>query len=280
MRLPYAQVAMEILEVSAAEMSVELGMSEAEAGWGLVNLIPWALARCPDHEPPSENDVVIGPNAAKLICRAVGFPGDPEAYVDAGERLRYPIFERLACGIRIRGLDRYDAAWASNHRALWAEWQSFRAGTGSRPGSPCIHTVKTVEKLCPDADADADADKPPPPRKTRIAKPVALSVVVGDQPPKAQEADPTEGQKLWAWMGEARSTLGIPVELEQPDKLLDWILTRKREGRTEREVSDAYALFLRDEAFSAKGWPTSVFLSPKIWPQRMRGPTPPKEMRL
>jgi hypothetical protein len=176
LRLPYAQVAMEILEVSAAEMSIELGMSEAEAGWAMVRLIPWALARCPDHEPPSESDVVVGPNAAKLIARAVGYQGDAEAFVDAGERLRYPIFERLACGVRIRGLDRYDAAWGSNHRPLWEEWQSFRAGTGPRPGSPRVHSVNTKGKRGPDADADADAssktlagDKHPP--VVRIQKP-------------------------------------------------------------------------------------------------------------
>lgn len=103
-------------------------------------------------------------------------------------------------------------------------------------------------------------------------------VVVADQnrPPEAA----AELEKLWAWMGDVRRELDISVEREPPGKLLDWLLARKAEGRTESEIGGAYVLFLRDEDFRAKGWPTAVFISDKIWPPRMRVARPPRGMRL
>ncbi len=173
------QIAMEVLEVSAPELSVELAISEAEAGWMLMKLIPWALARCPDHLPPSESDVVEGASAARKVAKAVGWVGDADELVAALERLRYAPVERVPGGIRIRGLDRYDAGWGSNHRELWAEWKAFREGKGPLPCSRGTPSVNTEGKHCPDADADADAEKPlktpaaaaPRPPVVRISKP-------------------------------------------------------------------------------------------------------------
>lgn len=81
-------------------------------------------------------------------------------------------------------------------------------------------------------------------------------------------------------MAEARNALGYAAELERPPGLADWLIARHAEGRTDRAISDAYVLYLRDEDFRARGWPTAIFLSDKIWRQRMRGPKPPREVRL
>jgi hypothetical protein len=173
MRLPYQQVAMEVIELVAPELAVALDWTEEGAGWGMIHLHKWALARCPDHEPPSANDTVRGPNAAKLIARAARYHGDPEAFVDACAGAQPSILERVEGGIRIRGLDRYDAAWGKSHPKEWAAWRlrnglgadpgRNRDGIGTEPGRIRPGTGPDPEQnragtVPPDADADADTD--------------------------------------------------------------------------------------------------------------------------
>lgn len=124
MRLPYLQVAMEVIEQAAPELSVGLECDEEKAGWGLVKLFKWALGRCPEDRPPSAGAVVKGKNAARLIAQAAGFGGSPDAFVSACEAIAPdPILERVGDGIRICGLDRYDAAWRKSNPAKWMEWR-------------------------------------------------------------------------------------------------------------------------------------------------------------
>lgn len=114
MRLPYLQVAMELIEQAAPDLAVILEWNERTAIGGLLTMIRWGLGRCPDDAPPSANAVVPGPAAARLIAKAAGYDGDPEAFVDACASIRpKPLLERVEGGIRIRGLNRYDEAWAA-----------------------------------------------------------------------------------------------------------------------------------------------------------------------
>jgi hypothetical protein len=121
MRLPYQQIAMEVIELVAPELAITLDWTEEGAGWGIILLHKWALARCPDDLPPSSSDIVRGPNAAKLIARAARFTGDPDAFVAACVAASPAILERVEGGIRVRGLSRYDAAWGKSNPRKWAE---------------------------------------------------------------------------------------------------------------------------------------------------------------
>lgn len=137
MHLPFMQVANEVLDYTAPEVAALLDWDEAKAFVGLVRLFRWALARCPENLPPSACDVVQGPAAAKLIARAAGWTGAPESFLDACEQSSHPILERVPGGVRVRGLDRYDQAFAKNNPALWKQWKeaqaSSSAGTGPEP---------------------------------------------------------------------------------------------------------------------------------------------------
>lgn len=294
MRQPWVQVAMELIEVSAPELAIELDVSEAEAGWWLVKLIPWALARCPDHLPPSESALVEGNAAARKIAAAVGYTGDPEVFVSACERLRYAPLERTAYGIRLRGLDRYDAGWGSNHRELWAEWKDYRAGLGPRPGAtprpetlqapatppprsphppPAVKTgvprVNTegpqsepMFSGCPDADADADAD--------------LTTTTTGERTKLAAKKPVVVGEDFWGPTREVRLELGLSAPDDPPPKWTTRAEEWARAGFSPADVARAHRAYARDPDFAAKGWPIGIFLSPKVHGERLRrrGPEP------
>ena len=111
MRLPYLQIAMEVLEQLAPEVAIELDHNEDAILGKLIRLIQWGLGRCPDHLPPSHSSLVHGEHAAKHIARGALWLGDPQPFIDAICRSAFSILEIRPDGIRIKGLDRYDAAW-------------------------------------------------------------------------------------------------------------------------------------------------------------------------
>jgi hypothetical protein len=163
MHLPFMQVASEILDITAPEVAIALDWSEEAAFTGLVRLFRWGLARCPDHLPPSASDTIKRPTAAKLIARATGYTGDAEAFVSACESAAYPVLERVPDGIRLRGLNRYDAAWGKNNPALWAEWKRSRAGTGPKPARNRAETVPPYADTDSDLEVDSTAAAGQPP---------------------------------------------------------------------------------------------------------------------
>jgi hypothetical protein len=178
MRLPYLQVAMEVMELAAPDLAVELDRPEGELGWGLLKVFKWALGRCPDNAPPSWNDVVKGPAAARLIAAAAGYGGDPDAYVGALCSVSPdPLLERVEGGIRICGLNRYDQAWLKNQTDEVArKWRTLlakgkpgpveaesrpvrnRAGTDTEPGHQTQTQTQTQKET---KEEEAGADAPP-----------------------------------------------------------------------------------------------------------------------
>lgn len=185
MRLPWLKIAQEIREATAGELATRLyppappeleaqlrahyrveveHLEKSLAGWGIVEVIGWALGRCPENEPPSAHAVVKGPTAAREIARVAGWKGDPEVYVKACAALTFPLLEIVADGVRVRGLDRYDEAWGERHREAWAAWKAARPSkyppvTARRTsGEPS----PKIQRPDPDPDADPDASKTPP----------------------------------------------------------------------------------------------------------------------
>lgn len=146
MRLPFLQVAMEVVDQSAPDLAVLLDADELRVVGGLVRLFKWALGRCPDDLPPSASDVILGPEAPRLIARAAGHAGDPEAFVSACERCQPALLERTEGGIRVRGLDRYDAAWGKSHPDLWRVWKQAQNGARTEPERNRPETVPEPER--------------------------------------------------------------------------------------------------------------------------------------
>jgi len=284
MRLPWEQIAMEVIEVSAPELAAKLDISEAEAGWGIILAIKWALARCPDHQPPSANAVVKGSSAARQIARAAGYRGDPEAYVQAATTLAFPTLEMVPEGIRFRGLDRYDSAWSDRNREAWKAWKAAHPDRYPTPPAPAMSPPEPrrnsggdppgSRRSDPDPDPDADPSSPPPPRE-----PPKL-VVVGKKAKKLTVDDLTPAQReKWERIQVGRRHKHLLRETDPPAAFPDWcaeVDARCVDG--ERQWVHALTLYLRDEHFADRKWPTAVFITSGVWLQRL--PQPPEEVML
>jgi hypothetical protein len=277
MRLPWEQLAMEVIEVSAPELGdklypdMEPELGEAAAGWGIVHLVKWALARCPEHLPPSASALVPGPTAARQIARAARWRGKPEAYIAALTALPDPVVELLPEGVRVRGLDRYDAAWGDRHAAEWEAWKQahpdkyppkLRRKSG---GSP-------ADLRPPDPDPDPDPEKEPPPPPHAPPK----LVVVGKPKRKLCVDDLTDAQRSrWELAQKGRDRAGLLRETEPPMGFPTWSDQLDAEGVPEEAQDHAMALYLRDKHFGDRLWPTAVFITPGVFRQRL--PEPPAD---
>lgn len=279
MRLPYEQIAMEIIEVSAPELGANLvayrallrpirdtatraDIAKRCAGWGVLELIKWALARCPDNQPPSSHATVKGVGAAQQISLAAGYPGDPEEYVRVASSLTYPILELVPGGIRIKGLDRYDPYWGKCFPKLWADWKAKhpdmyaapkdRAGTGPEPA----RSRDGAGPPDPDPDPDSkDASPPPPPDGGGGSKHVAMT---------------PDAQAFWdERVVPRRRSRGLKTG-EPPRAFAGWYVACRSEGLADQQLDDALGLFMADPDFSAKGWPVAVFIKPNVYRWRLR----------
>lgn len=276
MRLPWEQLAMEVIEVSAPELGDKLypdldgDLAEAAAGWGVVHLVKWALARCPDHLPPSASALVPGPTAARQIARAGRWKGDPMVYVRTLASLPNPVLELLPEGIRVKGLDRYDAAWGDRHEKEWGEWKTAhpdlypakpppksrrKSGgdpSGSRPSDPL-----------PDPDADADGE-------TQNENQIELHL-------PAQGASVEEVEKyLWGSIEWRRTEKQLAHELRRPRGFPEWVAGALEAGFALTELERAHCAYLLDDDFRVKGWPTAIFITEGVWRVRARIPPPQK----
>jgi hypothetical protein len=279
MRLPWEQLAMEVIEVSAPELGdklypdMEPDLAEAAAGWGIVHLVKWALARCPDELPPSASDLVPGPTAARQIARAGRWRGNPEAYVAALAALPDPIVEVRPEGIRLRGLQRYDAAWGDRNKSAWDAYKathpdkypppeprrkSAGAPTGSRPPDPD-----------PDADPERDVErKPPPPSSTGRPK---LVVVAKHKKLTVNDLTPAQLER-WEAIQQARERRDLLRETDPPADFPRWSDAADAEGIVLPRQGHALVLYLRDEHFRERLWPTAVFITDGVFRQRLPEP--------
>lgn len=212
MRLPYLQIAMEVIEQAAPDLAVALDWTEEAAGWGLVRLFRWGLARCPDHQPPSAGAVVEGPLAARLIANAAGWKGDPEAFVAALEHVRpEALVERVEGGIRLCGLSRYDAAWGKSHPE---EWRAWRAKPTTPAPAPVPERIRNGSGPKPEQNRAGMAPVSEPQTQTQTqthAQPISNSAREG-------------AAGWWGWAQEARAKAfpNAMPETPPPDFLAWW----------------------------------------------------------
>lgn len=258
MRLPYVQVASEVVD-GAADLSVMLDCDVPRALGMVVLIFNYALRRARDDRPPSLSDTIQLPEAAKLVARAAGWTGDPEVFISACERLPYPPLERLEDGgIRFCGLDRYDAAWLKKlPKEEAGAWRLFldgkgpspflrriggesapepalnRGGTGAewQPQTQTQTQIQTQEKK-DDVRSNGDAPRENFPRTP-------------EKPTKAD--DLWDGLDLWCWVQAKRWEVGLACERRPNERVLNvWYSNALMEGITIRALREAFYAFAED----------------------------------
>lgn len=279
MRVEWLQLAVEVVEQSAPDLAVLLDVSEADAGWGLIKLLKWGLGRVPQGEYPSLHDLVQGPMAARLIARAAGHDGDPDRYIEAVESLAHPILQRMPDGVRFRGMKRYDVILDGElqrsekaKKAADARWARVRErGATAAEHAPSNAQASTEHQpgnapRCLDGDGDGDSDpkeKPPPPRAA------AKLVVVGQKKPIAVD-DLTPSQlSWWSQIQRGRRNARLLNENNPPPDFPRWCAEIDSCGVAAVQLEHALALYLRDQHFEDRKWPTAVFITPGVWRQRL-----------
>lgn len=271
MRPPYLQIAVELVEQVAPDIAVQLDLEEAPVGWGILKLYRWALGRCPENKPPSASALVSGPHAAKLVARAAGLPVElADAFVEAGEASSPPILQRVAGGIRIRGMGRYDAYWGKCNPSLWRAYKELmaasedpdrtnpgarpvqsRAGTGAEPVQNRRNSSFT--KRAPEHPQEPEPNGWPPehepePAETREKEPIRRNRPgTGPEPAQVRyELDPEPPRKIinGGGGGIEEEQDGFSEELsefsepaDQPTDLPDQALPSSEGGAAEDFVS-------------------------------------------
>lgn len=269
MRLPWEQLAMEVIEVSAPELGAKLypdlepELGEAAAGWGVVHLVKWALARCPEHLPPSAGALVPGPTAPRQIARAARYRGNPEVFIEAAATLPNPLIEVVPEGIRLRGLDRYDAAWADRHKE---EWKAYKASSPPDLRRNSAGTPPDLRRPDPDTDPDTEKKPPPPPRA-----PPKLVVVGKKKPLTVDDLTPTQRAR-WEQLQRGRVNAALLVELVPPLAFPLWSDELDVRGVEPPQLEHAQVLYLRDKDFADRLWPTAVFIAPGVFERRLQAP--------
>lgn len=184
MRLPFLQVEADAL-TRARVLAKLLGTDRHRAISMMVDLWTWALESDGDGRP---SGIARNPNAALQLAGAVEWDGDADLMVAAlvSARLVEPVPE----GLRVRGMDRYHAAWdrqeadkarKAEARAKLAEKRSpqdVRKKSAGRPqdvrrtseGSPQEVRKSPADVRSIDVDVDVDVKKletTPPYARTR-----------------------------------------------------------------------------------------------------------------
>jgi len=270
MRVPWFQVATEVVDQAAPDLACLLDGDELRLLGGLMHLFKWGLGRCPDDEPPSANAVVRGPAAAKLVARAAGYEGDPDVFVDACSQVQPPLLERVPDGVRFRGLDRYDATWGKNNPAAWAAWKAAHVTTPpgpvpeperSRAESGPVPIPKTKTETQTDRKDAAAAPKP------KVSR-VPVVPVAPDTPPETWLGD-----DFWAWAQAQRIASGYVCEPGPPiDAGTWWSACLMTPGVTAVRMKRAFAVFGESKHWEGQRFPFRGFMSQ--WSQFV----PPQEV--
>jgi hypothetical protein len=164
----------EVLEGVVPELAIQLGCSEAEAGWGLVRLHRWLLLRCRPDEPLDEAALVSGPHAARVLAHVMGVDQDPEVLVKALATCSRPVVHVTENGLRIQGLERYDAVRRQRRKRSRAAQAAANARWCMRRVDADAHASAThAAALTPDHATPAS---PPKPADSLALQPVAPAV--------------------------------------------------------------------------------------------------------
>lgn len=285
MRLPYLQVATEVIQQDARDLAVMLDWVEASAGWGMLKVFNWALSRCPDDAPPSANDIIRGPMAAKLIASVAGWDKDPMEFVRGCEQLPGRPLHEVEDGIRIRGLTRYDAAWGKNNPEAWKIWRPWlearkRGELLPRPDRPQTGPVTVPEQVRSESVAkpernrseSAPVSEHQTQMQTQMHTQLLPSEVVEAPPPKKENLprvvekptsspDAWTGREFFVWAQYIRQKANLIPEHEPQGLGAWWNACRLTPGVTADAMKRGFYAFGKDPFWEDKGFPFSAFRS-------------------
>jgi hypothetical protein len=107
-RLPYIQLGQKFVTAQAPAVAALLRVPKAlVVGMG-VELFAFTVEQTSTDERPPDG-VFLDPDAGTILEGVMGWTGEPGRLVDS--LLRVGVLEKLEIGIRVRGTDRYAAAW-------------------------------------------------------------------------------------------------------------------------------------------------------------------------
>lgn len=102
---------------------------------------------------------------------------------------------------------------------------------------------------------------PPPPRAPKL-------VVVAKKPLAPEQLTPSQ-RETWEFIQRGRTYFGHPAETGVPPDFPDWSDRLDAERVTPAQVDHALALYLRDEHFRDRLWPTAVFITDGVFRSRL-----------
>jgi hypothetical protein len=299
MRAPYLQIAMEVLELHAPELAVALEWNEDSAFTGLVKIFRWGFARVPEGEMPSGHNIVRGPTAAKLIARAAGYQGDPDAFVDACCVLAPDApLERVEGGVRLCGLSRYDSMVTKRkvdreranlgrtsqlHSRDVAATSQLRSGDIAATSQRHRGEVATTSMGQTQSQTQSQSQKSSPSEKTKEAGDVcdALSQPEGGSPtpqppppepeprrmppqvePPDSEPDAWDGRDFWRWAQSRRQAGGYVTEPWPKDRILStWWSDARAVVHDVHRLKGAFYAFGQDKYWERVQFPFRAFMS-------------------
>ena len=107
MSLPFLQVGNELIDHVANDVGFLLGIGEAEAGWMVLKMWNYGVARCHDDDA-FDGSIKLGPKSAGMLESKVGWRGDAGEFIRACVTMG--LVEVSDSGVRIRGMERYRRA--------------------------------------------------------------------------------------------------------------------------------------------------------------------------
>lgn len=242
MRLPFLQVTQETW-TKAKMLARVLGISRQHAFALVCDLWAWALDVGPSDEPPT--GIVTSPRATEMMAGALEWTGEPaalaNAFVDVG------LIEWAGDTIRVRGMDRYRAAWekAAKERERKQRYAAKRAeefsaakaesdaeATRKGRGSDAEFRPKTQTQT---QTQTQKSQKPPPARKS--------------EPERVKTATQPEARPLFERLNDVfKKHRGSDYTHSFPDEQAIRGLLTKASG-DEAEIIRRYELGLRRRRF-------------------------------
>lgn len=263
MKLPYIQVAAETWEL-ADQLGALLGVHEGIAFKMLCDLYRWGLSLGPADSPPE--GICESARACQLLSAAVKWPV-PKAEELVGLLEDLGLVEVLSGGaLRVRGMDRYHAAWKKNRRR----------GHG-------LDDAEEVPTRLPPGPRSAPA-RDPGGTRAGPARQTQTQTQTQSSPSETTEAPPPrfDGVGFFTWAQDLRAELGAVRERPpHPSKLGAWYSHAMGEvGGDDERLRAGFRVFLADPHWRAKqapwaGWVAQWerFVPPAAQAEATRAPT-------
>lgn len=224
-------------------------------------VIAWGLLEIWEHVFATKSDLV-----GELILDGCFGPSPRIRQV----LVAYGFLEEHAVGAyRVRGAGRYLRVKKAQSEAGKRAAGNLRRGRGE-PENPIVISPGEPEVEPEDSSGFGPALPPStehlPPSTKELPPPTSIEA--------AREKQEEEGWIATVWTGlqHIRRENDLAPEPRQPRKFRAWCAEVLRRGLAPPDIGTGYAAYILDQDFRLKGWPTAVFITDGVWPQRCKLP--------